>query len=72
MAKVKSLIRTFEVKHNGEVITLDDPNPDFTIEEVQKFYSSVYPEIINSAFAEPEIKDDKITYKVSTVTGTKG
>lgn len=53
-------------------ITLTDPNPDMTPEEVMNFYSNQYPELTTSNVHGPVIKDDKAVYTFKTTVGTKG
>lgn len=69
---ITNMPRTFKVKVGSREITLSDPNPDFTVSEVIKFYSGKYPEITNSVVEGPKIKDDKAEYNFSTKVGTKG
>jgi hypothetical protein len=41
--EVTSLKRQFKFKKGSEMITLPDPNRDFTAEEVIQFYSTQHP-----------------------------
>lgn len=72
MAEVIKLKRVFLVNHNNKNIEIDDPNPDMTITEVQKFLSGLYPSITNATKAEPEVKNEVITYKFTTNFSDKG
>lgn len=65
---VQGLTRVF--KHDKN--TLDDPNPDFTIDEVMGFYSVRYPELTTASVSGPEVDGDKAIYEFKTVVGTKG
>lgn len=53
-------------------ITLTDPDPDMTPEQVIIFYSNQYPELTTSNVHGPEIKDDAAVYMFKTTVGTKG
>lgn len=64
--------RVFKFDKNGDTVTLPDPNPDFTAEEVLRFYSGQYPELTTAALTGPEIKDGKAVYSVEESVGTKG
>lgn len=70
--EVTKLTREFKFKKNGTGITLPDPNPDFTQEEVMQFYSGQYPELTTATLEGPKIEGDKAVYSVSTTVGTKG
>ena len=65
------LKRKFEIERNGKSIYLDDPNPEMSIEEVSDFYSSTFPELMNSTYTKNEL-DDNLVIKFKTVAGTKG
>ncbi len=52
--------------------TLEDPNPDFTVDEVMGFYSVKYPELTTATVHGPEVKGDEAHYSFKTVVGTKG
>lgn len=66
------LNREFKFKKNGTMVTLPDPNPDFTIQEVINFYSGQYPELTTASFDEPKVEGKKAVYSVKTTVGTKG
>lgn len=53
-------------------ITLTDPDPAMTPDEVMQFYTNTYPELTTSNVHGPEINGDKAVYKFKTVVGTKG
>lgn len=65
---VQGLMRVFN--HNGK--TLDDPNPDFSVDEVMGFYSVKHPELTTASVSGPEVVGDKAVYEFKTVVGTKG
>ena len=52
-------------------ITLPDPDPDMSAEEVKIFYSNQYPDLVN-AKTEESAKDGKQTYKFTKQTRTLG
>jgi len=73
MAIVKdALKREFKFKKDGNTVTLPDPNPDFTVEEVMQFYSGQYPELTTATLDAPKVEGSKAVYSVSTTVGTKG
>lgn len=51
---------------------LDDPNPDFTVDEVMGFYSIKYPELTTASVSGPKVEGDNAIYTFKTVVGTKG
>ncbi|HTD95127.1 MAG TPA: PRTRC system protein C [Chitinophagaceae bacterium] len=72
MSEVITPIREFKFKKNGEIVTLPDPNPEFTTEECLSFYGSQYPELTTATVDEPRVEGKKATYNVKTTVGTKG
>jgi PRTRC genetic system protein C len=64
--------REFKCDINGKEITLPDPNPEFTPEEVMQYYSSTYPELTTATIDAPKVEGAKVTHKVKTTVGTKG
>ena len=70
--KAMILARVFLHKENGQEIRLTDPNEQFTIAEVQNFYSGTYPILTNAKVTGPEIKDDEAQYRFESTMGTKG
>lgn len=70
--EVKALKREFTFKRDGKDIPLTDPNPDFSVEEVMKFYSSKYPELTNGIAEGPKVIGDRAAYSVSTKAGKLG
>jgi PRTRC genetic system protein C len=71
--QIQNMSRVFQIEGKGKNnVTLEDPNPHFTPQEVVSFYSNTYPEITNSNIAGPEIEGGKAVYKISSVVGSKG
>lgn len=68
---VTNLNREFKFKKNGDWVTLPDPNPTFTAEEVMQFYSVQYPELTTANIEAPKIDGKKAIYVVGTTVGTK-
>ena len=69
---VTSLNRTFKLKNGDTKITLADPNPAMSPDEVMDFYSSAYPELTTSTVQGPKIENDRAVYSFKTTIGTKG
>lgn len=69
--EVTVLKRKFEIERNGKSIYLDDPNPEMSIEEVSDFYSSTFPELMNSNYTTSEL-DNNLVIKFKSIAGTKG
>jgi len=67
--EIASAKRVFE--HNS--ITITDPNPNLSLDEVKKHLSGLYPEILNSKFEGPTMQEDGTAlYKVKSEAGTFG
>lgn len=65
---IQSLPRVF-VYNSKEI---QDINPSFTEEEVIKFLSGTYPQILNARIEKREVKDDKLFITISQSIGLKG
>lgn len=65
---VKNLPRIFTY----EQITLDDPDPDKSPDDVMALYSSHYPALINGHVEGPELTEENLVYKFVTQLGAKG
>lgn len=70
--EAKQLTREFTFKKDGTTVTLPDPNPDFTQEEVLQFYSGQYPELTTATMDNGKVDGNKFVYSVKTTVGTKG
>lgn len=70
--EVQKLKREFKFKKNGEQVTLADPNPEFTVEEVMQFYGNQYPELTTANLEGPTMDGKTAVYAVKTTIGTKG
>ena len=60
---VNGLERAFTFEKGNETITLSDPNPSMTPEQVMNFYAGTYAELI---------RGDRSVYTFKTTLGTKG
>ena len=67
---VKSLKREFVDKKSG--ITLEDPNPALTPEEVMDVYADRFPHLVNGRVEGPQVLSNKVKYTFITQVGTKG
>lgn len=63
-----TIIRRF--KYNS--VMLADPSPSMSLQQVQAFYATQYPELLNSAIEGPDTKGAVSTYKFMRAVGTKG
>lgn len=70
--EVTNLERVIEYKKNNTPITLSDPNPELSINEVAQFYSGQYPELTTATIEGPKIEGNKAVYSAKTTVGTKG
>lgn len=68
MIKVEALRRTFS--YNG--ITLPDPNPQFTVEQVREMYVTTYPELATAAIEGPKPVAGGMEYTFARAVGAKG
>ena len=66
--KVEKLVRTFEF--NG--VTLPDPNPDFSVEEVRDAYVGTYPDLATAAVEGPKTTSTAQEYTFRRAVGAKG
>lgn len=64
---VEAAKRVFKLKN----VDLPDPDPKMTVQQVQKFYSDQYPEILNATFAF-DFEGDTVTYSFTQSVGEFG
>ncbi|MFL5810055.1 MAG: PRTRC system protein C [Flavisolibacter sp.] len=70
--EVTNLERVFQFKKEGTLISLPDPDPSLSVEEVLQFYAPQYPELTTATLDGPRIDGKKSVYSVKTTVGTKG
>lgn len=70
--EVKHLTRVFKFEKDGKDMQVTDPNPEFTVEEVMKFYSGTYPELTNGFVEGPTVEKDQAVYSMTTKAGKLG
>ena len=70
--EVRKLKREFKFKKDGTMVTLPDPNPEFSLDEVMQFYSGQYPELTTASMEGPKTEGNTAVYSVKTTVGTKG
>ena len=68
MIKVTSLAREFS--YNS--VSLPDPSPSLSLEQVRDVYSASFPEIVSAAIEGPERKNGKLLYVFRKAAGAKG
>lgn len=66
--KVTQLTRSFS--YAG--VTLPDPNPSLTADQVRDVYSATYPELATASVEGPETRDGKMVYTLRRAAGMKG
>lgn len=67
-----NLNREFKFKKDGTMVTLPDPNPEFSVQEVMNFYSGQYPELTTATIDGPKVEGKIAVYSANTTVGTKG
>ena len=72
MYTLEKLPRKFEVNIQGKTVDLPDIGDDKTPEEVLKFYSNIYPELMNVAMDGPKVEKGVAVYSSKPTMGTKG
>ncbi len=72
MLLATQLKRVFIFKHNGQLLTLEDPNTAWSVEMVQHFYAPTYPILTTAKVCQPRINGEKVEYHFETSIGTKG
>lgn len=70
--EVTGLEREFRIHIDGEPITLTDPDPSRSPEQVMIFYANQYPTLTTATVHGPEHSEGKIVYEFKTTLGTKG
>ncbi len=68
MVKVDVLQRSF--RYQG--ISLPDPDPSMTVEQVRDMYVACYPELATAAVEGPSPVDDRMEYTFTRAVGAKG
>jgi len=72
MIKATKLNREFVIERNGKEIKVKDPNPNLKIDNVKKFLSITYPELINCRGHETKIEGETQIITFTTTFGPKG
>lgn len=70
--QIKGLEREFRFKHNGQDITLPDPDPERNLKQVMQLLSNQYSELTTASVNGPTVVNDKAVYEFKTTFGTKG
>ena len=70
--EVTNLTREFKFKKDNVPVTLPDPNPEFSVNEVIEFYSGQHPELTTATMEGPKIEGKTAVYSAKTTVGTKG
>lgn len=53
-------------------IPLEDPDPEWSPEQVKEFYANIYPELTQAIIEGPELSDTGCKYTFRKSAGTKG
>ncbi len=69
---VNGLERVFKFSNNGTPLTLTDPDPERTPEQVMNLLSNQYPSLTTASVSGPVFEKDKMVYEFKTTMGIKG
>ncbi len=69
---VNPLERVFKFSHNGTPITLTDPDPERTPEQIMNLFANQYSSLTTASIHGPTFDNDKIVYEFKTTMGVKG
>jgi len=67
---MKSTPMRRQFSFNG--LTLPDPNPQISVEDVRGIFALQYPEIATAAISGPEAVGDTMKYSFERAIGSKG
>lgn len=70
--KVTKQERVFRFTKEGSTVTLTDPNPRMTVDQVLRFYSNQYPFLSTAIVEAPTADGPKIVFNIKTSIGTNG
>lgn len=71
--KVKTAERKFVLeKKKGTNVTLKDPHPGMSVQEVMNHYSEQHPELATASVKGPDMEGEVAVYTFTTVLGDKG
>ncbi len=70
--KKESLKREFTIEQKSGKVSLPDPDPNMTPDQVMQFYSATYPELVTASCHGPVYQGESMTYSFKTTVGTKG
>jgi PRTRC genetic system protein C len=70
--EITQLDRVFRFSNNGTTVTLADPDPERTPEQVMALYANQYPSLTTATVSGPEHEEGKVVYEFKTTLGTKG
>lgn len=73
LLETQNIQRLFIIKNKEGNITLDDPNPNYTVEEVKRVYLNSHPQLLNSSMNYKGYQSDvnALVYEFESVAGTK-
>jgi len=72
MLVATTMPRVFMFKENGQDLKLDDPNKNWTADQVLNHYTPLYPILANATVKKPVTRDDRVIIEFATTIGTKG
>lgn len=61
--KITPLERRFIYENSSSTIALEDPNPNFTPQEVLYHYVGLFPELASGTIVGPKVENDVQVYK---------
>lgn len=70
--KKETLKREFILMKDSKKVSLPDPDPNMSPEQVMAFYSNTYPELCTSNVSGPQYEGDRLVFSFKTTVGTKG
>ncbi len=69
---VNGVERVFKFSNNGTPVTLTDPDPERTPEQIMDLFSNQYQALTTASVHGPAFEKDKMVYEFKTTMGTKG
>jgi PRTRC genetic system protein C len=70
--EITALKRVFKFTNDGSDLSLDDPNPEMTPEEVLDHYSNEYPKLSTAVVTPGVVKGETMEFEIKDNFGDKG